>query len=93
MTEETITEDTTKEEKDKFQEFLTLSRAMVQSARELMEPGMAESTLRNSIRSTLVGAMEDEDVEDFLDLIFDDEAELEEVWTYREYLQDKYKET
>jgi len=88
-----VAEDTTKEEKDKFQEFLTSSRAMFKAAQELMAPGTAESTLRNSIRSTLVGAMEDEDVEDFLDLIFDDEAELEEVWTYREYLQDKYKET
>jgi hypothetical protein len=88
-----VTEDTTKEEKDKFQEFLASARAMLKAGQELMEPGTAESTFRNSVRSTLVGAMEDEDVEDFLDLIFDDEAELEEVWTYREYLQDKYKET
>ena len=88
-----MAEDTTTEEKAKFQEFLTSSRAMLEAAKGMMEPGIAESTIRNGIRSTLVGAMEDEDVEDFLDLIFDDEAELEEVWTYREYLQEKYKET
>jgi hypothetical protein len=88
-----VAEDTTTEEKAKFQEFLTSSRAMLKAAQGMMEPGLAESTIRNGIRSTLVGAMEDEDVEDFLDLIFDDEAELEEVWTYREYLQEKYKET
>jgi hypothetical protein len=88
-----MTEDTEVDEKAKFQEFLTSSRGMLKAAVGMMEPGLAESTIRNGIRSTLVGAMEDEDVEDFLDLIFDDEAELEEVWTYREYLQEKYKET
>lgn len=89
MTEEVLT---VEESKEQLQEFVTNVRNMLKSAQSMMEAKLAESTIRNGVLSSLVGSMDQEDANDFMDLLFDDEADVDEIYEFRERLNAKYKE-